>query len=100
MSRAFSLFISRIYGDILVFGATSEEHDEALSHVLQLWREHGLPLSLKKSRFNLRAVKFFRKRTGQQGRAAQADASEGRSKIKSSALFYNTWKLVIKDGQP
>ena len=50
-----------IYDDILVFGATPEEHDEALRHILKLWREHGLTLSLKKSRLNLRAVKFFGK---------------------------------------
>jgi len=42
-----------IYDDILVFGATPEEHDEALRHILKLWREHGLTLSLKKSRLNL-----------------------------------------------
>lgn len=50
-----------IYDDILVYGATPEEHDKALRHVLQLWREHGLTLSVKKSRLNLRAVTFFGK---------------------------------------
>ena len=50
-----------IYDDILVFGATPEEHDEALRHIFKLWREHGLTLSLKKSRLNLRVVKFFGK---------------------------------------
>jgi len=48
-----------IYDNILVFDATPEEHDEALRHILKLWCEHGLTLSLKKSRLNLRAVKFF-----------------------------------------
>ena len=38
-----------IYGDILVFGATPEEHDEALRHIFKLGREHGLTLSLKKT---------------------------------------------------
>jgi len=42
-----------IYDDILVFGATLEEHDEALRHILKLWREHWLTLSLRKSRLNL-----------------------------------------------
>ena len=50
-----------IYDDILLFGATRQERDQALKHVLQLWREYGLTLSLKKSRFNLRAVTFFGK---------------------------------------
>ena len=50
-----------IYDDILVFGATPEEHDEALRFIFKLWREHGLTLSLKKSRLNLRAMKFFGK---------------------------------------
>ena len=50
-----------IYDDILVFGATPEDHDGALRHIFGLWREHGLTLSLKKSRLNLRAVKFFGK---------------------------------------
>lgn len=50
-----------IYDDILVFGATPEEHDEALRHVLQLWHEHRLTLNLKKSRLNFRAVKFYGK---------------------------------------
>lgn len=45
-----------IYGDI--FGRSQEEHDKALSDVLQLWRENGLTLSLKKSKFNLTSVKF------------------------------------------
>jgi len=50
-----------IYDDILVFGTTPEEHDEALRHIFKLWREHRLTLSLKKSRLNLRVVKFFGK---------------------------------------
>ena len=45
-----------IYDDILVFGATPEEYDEALRHVLQLWCKQGLTLSLKKKRLNLRAL--------------------------------------------
>ena len=35
-----------IYDNILAFGATPEEHDEALRHELKLWREHGLTLDL------------------------------------------------------
>ena len=62
-----------IYDDILIFGATTEEHDEALRHVLQLWREHGLTLNLKKSRFNLRAVKFFGKVFSDQGISPDPD---------------------------
>ena len=50
-----------IYYDILVFGATPEEHDRALRHILQLWRSHGLTLNTKKTRFNLRSVTFFGK---------------------------------------
>ena len=50
-----------IYDDVLVFGATREEHDRALRHILQLWRSHGLTLNMKKSRFNLCAVTFFGK---------------------------------------
>ena len=45
----------------VIFSATPEEHDKALRHIFRLWREHGLTLSLKKSRLNLRAVKFFGK---------------------------------------
>ena len=62
-----------IYDDILVFGATREEHDEALRHVLLLWREHGFTLNLKKSRFNLRAVKFFGKVFSGQGISPDPD---------------------------
>jgi len=50
-----------VYDDILLFGAGPEEHDEALKHVLQLWHKQGLTLSLRKSRLNLRALKFFQK---------------------------------------
>ena len=50
-----------IYDDVLVFGTTQEEHDQALRHILQLWRSHGLTLNMKKSRFNLRSVTFFGK---------------------------------------
>jgi len=50
-----------IYDDILIYGATQDEHDPALKHILQLWRAHGLTLSIKKSRFNLREVTFFGK---------------------------------------
>ena len=50
-----------IYDDILVFGTTQEEHDQALRHILQLWWSHGLTLNMKKSRFNLRSVTFFGK---------------------------------------
>ena len=44
-----------IYDDIpvLVFVAMPEEHNEALRHIFQLWREHGLTLGLRKSRLNL-----------------------------------------------
>ena len=47
-----------IYDDVLVFGTTQEEHDQALRHILQLWRSHGLTLHMKKSRLNLRSVTF------------------------------------------
>lgn len=62
-----------IYDDILVFGATPEEHDKALRHIFKLWREHGLTLSLKKSRFNLRAVKFFGKVFSSEGISRDPD---------------------------
>ena len=62
-----------IYDDILVFGATPGEHDEALGHVSQLWREHGLTLNLKKSRINLRAVKFFGKVFSSEGISPDPD---------------------------
>ena len=45
----------------MVFGATQEEHDQALRHILQLWRSHGLTLNTKKSQFNLRPMTFFGK---------------------------------------
>ena len=38
-----------IYNDVLVFGATQEEHDRALKYILQLWQSHGLTLNMKKS---------------------------------------------------
>ena len=41
-----------IYDDILVFGATCEEHNKALRRIIKLWCEHGLSLSLEKSRLN------------------------------------------------
>ena len=62
-----------IYNDTLVFGSTPEEHDEALRHVLQLWREQGLTLSLKKSRLNLRAVNFFGKVFSSEGISPNPD---------------------------
>ncbi|PFX34758.1 Retrovirus-related Pol polyprotein [Stylophora pistillata] len=62
-----------IYNDILVFGATPEEHDDALRHILKLWHEHGLTLSLKKSRLNLRAVKFFGKVFSSEGISPDPD---------------------------
>lgn len=48
-----------IYDDVLVFGTTQEEHDQALRHILQLWRSNGLTLNIKKNQFNLRSVTFF-----------------------------------------
>ena len=47
--------VATIYDDIpvLVFGATPEEHDEALRHIFKLWRLHGPTLGMKKSRLNL-----------------------------------------------
>ena len=50
-----------IYDDVLVFEATQEEHDQALRHILQLWRSHELALNMKKSPFNLHSVTFFGK---------------------------------------
>ena len=62
-----------IYDDILVFGPTQEEHDKALRHVLELWRQHSLTLSIKKSRFNLRSVKFFGKVFSEKGISPDPD---------------------------
>jgi len=62
-----------IYDDILVFGATPEKYDEALRHIFELWREHGLTLSLKKSRLNLPAVKFFGKVFSSEGISPDPD---------------------------
>lgn len=59
-----------IYDDILVFGAT---HDDALKHILKLWHEHGLTLSLKKSRLNLWAVKLFSKVFSSEGISPDPD---------------------------
>ena len=56
-----------IYDDILIFGKSQEEHDRSLRNVLQLWRNNGLTLSLKKSRFDLPAVKFFGKMFTREG---------------------------------
>lgn len=50
-----------IYDDLLVFGTTQAAHNKALKHILQLWRSHGLTLTMEKSRFNLRSVTFFGK---------------------------------------
>ena len=50
-----------IYDDVLVFGDTQEEHDQALRHILPLWWSHGLTLNMRKSRFNLRSVTLFGK---------------------------------------
>ncbi len=50
-----------IYDDILIYGTTKEEHDQALRHILDARRMHGLTLSIKKSRFNLISVNFFEK---------------------------------------
>ena len=62
-----------IYDDILVFGSTPEEHDEAIRYVLQLWREQGLTLSLKKRRLNLRTVNFFGKVFSSEGISPDPD---------------------------
>ena len=40
---------------------TLQEHDQALRHILQLSRSHGLALNMKKSRLNLLSVTFFGK---------------------------------------
>ena len=41
--------------------------------MLQLWREHGLTLSLKKSRLNLQAVTFFGKVFASEGISPDPD---------------------------
>ena len=85
-----------IYDDILIYGATQDEHDQALKHILQLWRAHGLTLSIKKSRFNLRAVTFFGKVFSSEGisldpskvaalQAVDSRASEGVRASESNA---------------
>ena len=50
-----------MYDDIIVYRTTHEECDKALRHMLQLWRENGFTLSLKKSKFNPTSVRFFGK---------------------------------------
>ena len=50
-----------------------KRHDKALRHVLQLWRAYGITLSLKKSRLNLRAVKFFGKAFSNEGISPDPD---------------------------
>ncbi|PFX28474.1 Uncharacterized protein K02A2.6 [Stylophora pistillata] len=50
-----------IYDDILLFGATLEEQERVVRHILQLWQSHRLTLNMKKSRFNPHTVTIFGK---------------------------------------
>ena len=73
-----------IYDDILVSGATPTEHNEALRHIIKLWCEHGLTLSLKKSRLYLRAVKFFGKVFSSEGISPDPQSS---AEVRSFLFF-------------
>ena len=98
-----------IYDDILVFGAMPKEHDKALRHIFKLWHEHGLTLSLKKSRLNLRAVKFFGKVFSSEGISPAPDkvaalkaagppqsAAEVRSFLFFAGANADSWKDLHK----
>ena len=50
-----------------------KEHDETLRNIFKLWHEHRLTLGLKKSRLNLRALKFFGKAFSSEGISADPD---------------------------
>ena len=73
-----------IYDDILVSGATPTEHNEVLRHIIKLWCEHGLTLSLKKSRLYLRAVKFFGKVFSSEGISPDPQSS---AEVRSFLFF-------------
>ena len=45
--------------DILVYGKTQDEHDEALSKVLIRFRENNLTLKLSKCKFNCKEVEWY-----------------------------------------
>ena len=48
-----------IADDIVIFGATQEEHDENLRRLLARCREHGLKLNPDKSQISQPEVKFY-----------------------------------------
>ena len=48
-----------ISDDVIVYGRTQSEHDEALKQVLIRIRERGLTLNFDKCEFNLERIKFF-----------------------------------------
>ena len=48
-----------IYDDILIHGATQEEHDKALVRCLEILRENHLTLNKGKCMFNKREIEFF-----------------------------------------
>ena len=51
--------VANIYDDILVFGKSQQEHDQALLQVLQRFDDCGLTLGRAKCIFNQNEVKFF-----------------------------------------
>ena len=90
-----------IYDDILVYGAMQQEHDQALRHILQLWRSHRLTLSKKRRRFNLRSATFFGKVFSSEGispdpsKVTALQAAGPRSRKQRYARFCSSWRPTL-----
>ena len=56
--------------DILIFGKTPEEHDEALERVLRRFVEPGLTLNRKKCEFYKPELEFFGMKFSGEGMAS------------------------------
>ena len=51
--------VKNISDDILVYGKTKEEHDQALQHTFERLENHGLTLNHKKCLFDQSKIEFF-----------------------------------------
>ena len=87
--------VTGIADDIIVFGSTEEEHDEAFVSMLEATRANNVSLNSEKLQFKQQSVNFFRHKLTQDGILPAADKLEA---LKSISASSNTNELPSLSG--
>ncbi|XP_063411616.1 uncharacterized protein K02A2.6-like [Mytilus trossulus] len=97
--------VRNIFDDVVVYGSTSNEHNERLDAVLQRLEERGLTLNIDKCKFNMANIEFMGHMLSEHGigvsqskveAIVNARRPESVSEIRSFLGLVNCWSFHTK----